>query len=76
MDEVSMCFNAPLSRTVNEDGAATILISTTGHEKTGFTVALACSETRKKLKPMVIFKRKKAKKKLPNGIIFHVRQKG
>ena len=77
MDEVPMSFDAPLSRTVDEVGAATIPISTTGHEKTGFTVVLACSEAGKKLKPMVIFKRKTMpKENLPNGVVVHVQQKG
>ena len=58
MDEVQMSFDAPLSRAVDEVGAATILISITSHGKTGFTIVLACSEAGKKLKPMVIFKRK------------------
>ena len=46
------------SRTVDETGVNTVPITTTGNEKTHFTVVLACSETGKKLKPLVIFKRK------------------
>ena len=56
IDEVPMSFDAPYSRTVDTTGAESIPVSTTGHEKTGFTVVLACSESGKKLKPMVIFK--------------------
>ena len=56
MDEVLMSFDAPLSRAVDAVGAGTVPITTTGHEKTSFTVVLACSETGQKLKPMVIFK--------------------
>ena len=56
MDKVPMSFDAPYSRTVDETGAESIPVSTTGHEKTGFTVVLVCSESGKKLKPMVIFK--------------------
>ena len=58
MDEVRMLFDAPYSRTVDTTGAESVPVSTTSHEKTGFTVVLACYETGKKLKPMVIFKRK------------------
>jgi len=50
MDEVPMSFVAPYSRTVDSTGAESIPVSTTGHEKTGFTVVLACSESGKKLK--------------------------
>ena len=46
-----MSFDAPYSRTVDSTGAESIPVSTTGHEKTGFTVVLACSESGKKLKP-------------------------
>ena len=56
MDEVPMSFDAPYFRTVDATGAESIPVSTTGHEKTGFTVVLACSESGKKLKLMVIFK--------------------
>ena len=66
MDEVPMSFDAPYSRPVDTTGAESIPVSTTGHEKTGFTVVLPCSESRKKLKPMVIFKKKKhAERKAP-----------
>lgn len=43
---------------VNAGGANTILIKTVGHEKTRFTVVLACMADGTKLKPLVIFKRK------------------
>ena len=42
MDEVPMSFDAPHSRTVDSTGAESVPVSTTGHEKTGFTVVLAC----------------------------------
>ena len=76
-DEVPMSFDAPYSRTVDTTGAESIPVSTTGHEKTGFTVVLACSESGKKLKPMVIFKWKTMpKKNLPNGVVVHCHNKG
>ena len=77
MDEVPMSFDAPYSRTVDTTGAESVPVSTTGHEKTGFTVVLACSETGKKLKPMVIFKRKTMpKENLPDGVVVHCHKKG
>ena len=77
MDEVPMSFDAPYSRTVETTGAESVPVSTTGHEKTGFTVVLACSESRKKLKLMVIFKRKTMPKEdLPNGVVVHCHKKG
>ena len=77
MDEVPMSFDAPYSRTVDSIGAESIPVSTTGHEKTGFTVVLACSESGKKLKPVVIFKRKMMpKEKLPDGVVVHCHSKG
>jgi len=77
MDEVPMSFDAPHSRTVDTTGAESVPVSTTGHEKTGFTVVLACSESRKKLKPMVIFERKTMpKENVPNGVVVHCHSKG
>ena len=72
-----MCFDAPYSRTVDETGVNTVPITTTGNEKTHFTVVLACSETGKKLKPLVIFKRKTlSKENVPNGVVVHCQSKG
>ena len=72
-----MLFDAPYSRTVDTTGAESIPVSTTGHEKTGFTVVLACSETGKKLKLMVIFKRKTMPKEmLPDGVVVLCHNKG
>jgi len=63
MDEVPMSFDALYSITVDSTGAESVPVSTTGREKTGFTVVLACSESGKNLKPMLIFKRKTMPKK-------------
>ena len=40
-------------------GKKTILVKTTSHKRTHFTVVLACMASGFKLKPTVIFKRKK-----------------
>ena len=42
MDETPINFDMPPSRTVNSVGEKTIMIKTTGNEKTHFTVVLAC----------------------------------
>ena len=72
-----MSFDAPYSRTVDTTRAESIPLSTTGLKKTGFTVVLACSESGKKLKPMVIFKGKTMpKENLPAGVVVHCHNKG
>ena len=77
MDETPMNFDMPPNRTVNSKGSKTVLIKTTGHEKTRFTVVLACMADGTKLKPMVVFKRKTMPKlKFPAGVIVHVHPKG
>ena len=48
-----------------------------GHEKTRFTVVLACLADGTKLKPMVIFKRKTMPKdNFPAGVVVHNHPKG
>ena len=42
MDETPVWFDMPSARSVNEKGAKTVLVNTTGHEKSRFTVVLAC----------------------------------
>src|SRR6218665_1265677 len=78
MDETPMTFDLPSNRTVDSSGAKTILVKTTGHEKTHFTVVLACMADGKKLKPVVIFKRKTLPKgvKFTPGVIVQAHPKG
>ena len=77
MDEVHMTLDAPMNRTVNEKGSSTVTITTPGHDKTHFTVVLACTASGNKLKPMVIFKRiTKPKEKLPSGVVVVCNKKG
>jgi hypothetical protein len=40
MDETPMTFDLPGNRTVHAKGEKTVLVKTTGHEKTHFTVVL------------------------------------
>lgn len=77
MDETPMCFDMPGNRTVETKGKKTVLLKTTGHEKTRFTVVLTCLADGRKLKPMIILKRKTLPKiKIPQGIFVHVHPKG
>lgn len=77
MDETPMCFDMPSTRTVNKKGEKTVMIKTTGHEKTHFTVVLTCMADGGKLPPMVIFKRKTPPKdKFPSGVVIHQHPKG
>ena len=63
-----MCFDMRSTRTVNKRGDKTVMIKTTGYEKTHFTVVLTCMADGGKLPPMVIFKRKTTHKdKFPSG---------
>ena len=55
-DEMPVWFDMPSARTVATRGEKTVTISTTGHEKSCFTVVLSCLADGTKLKPMVIFK--------------------
>ena len=77
MDETPMCFDMPSNTTLHRKGEKTVLIRTTGHEKTRFTVVLGCTADGGKLPPMVIFKRKTPpKEEFPRGIIIHQHPKG
>ena len=77
MDETPVWFDMPSARTVNARGERTVLVNTTGHEKSHFTVVLPCLADGTKLKPMVIFKRKTIpKEKFPAGVVVHCHPKG
>ena len=72
MDEVSMTFDSPDSRTVEEVGVEDVKIRTTGNEKAAFTLVLCVTADGGRLPPFVIFKRKT----MPKGIIVEVNEKG
>ena len=59
-------------------GKKTIQVKTTGHERTHFTVVLACMANGFKLKPTVIFKEEKISKgkKIPAGVLVLCHFKG
>jgi hypothetical protein len=69
MDVVPLTFNVPLNRTVDNKGAKTITIKTSGHEKTHYNGI--------KLPPMLIFKRKTmTNDKIPWGTVLHIQERG
>lgn len=72
-----MTFDLPLTRSVNKTGASSIMVKTTGHERTHFTCVLGCTASGQKLRPMVIFKRlTMPKEQLPKDIVVKVNKKG
>jgi len=76
-DEVTLTFDVPSNKTVDVKGAKTIMIKTSGKEKTRYTVVLACCADGKKLPSVLIFKRKMLPKDvIPHGIYVHVHSKG
>ena len=77
MDEVPLTFDIPMSRSISEKGEKTINVRTTGHEKSHFTVVLACCADGSKLPPMIIFKRKTMPKEaFPPGVVIQTNVKG
>ena len=78
MDETPMTFDLPSNRTVNAAGAKSVLVKTTGHEKSHFTVVLSCLADGSKLPPVIIFKRKTLPKgmKFPSGVLIRPHPKG
>ena len=77
MDETPMYFDMASNSTVEQKGAPTVSVRTTGHEKSHFTVVLACMADGTKLTPMIIFKRKTMPKiTFPPGVIVRVHEKG
>lgn len=56
MDETPVSFDLPSNTTIDELGARSVSIRTTGHEKANFTLVLTCMADRTKLLPLIIFK--------------------
>ena len=77
MDEISISFNLPASRTINLKDAKVISIRITGNEKNNFTVVLAVIKDGLKLPPAVIFKRKTVpKENFPKRVLVQANEKG
>ena len=77
MDETPVWFDMPAPRTIDGKGKKTVMIKTSGHGKSRFTVVLTCMADGTRLKPMIIFKRKTMpKEKFPPDVVIHVHPKG
>ena len=77
MDEVPLTFDVSLNKTVDVKGAKTIMIKTSGNEKTRYTVVLACWADGTKFPPLLISNRKTLPKDvIPHGIYVHFHSKG
>ncbi|CAG8539542.1 11198_t:CDS:2, partial [Racocetra persica] len=77
MDETPVTFDLPNAVTLDECGAKTISIRTTGHEKSNFTVILGCLADGTKLLAACIFKLKNMPcQQFPPGIYIRVNEKG
>lgn len=77
MDEVPLTFDVPMGRSVADKGKTTITVTTTSHEKSHFTVVLACCADGTKPPPMTIFKRKTMPKDpFPSGAVIQCNVKG
>ena len=77
MDETPMYMDMLPRSTVHKKGAKSVVVKSTGHERSRYTVVLACMADGSKLPPMLIFKRKTMPKvKFPKGVLVHVNEKG
>ena len=77
MDQVPLTFDVPSNKTADVKGSKTIMIKTSGNEKTRYTVVLACCADGTKLPTLLISKRKTLPKDvIPHGIYIHVHSKG
>jgi len=77
MDETLVSFDLPSNTTIDELGARSVSIHTTGHEKTNFTVVLTCMADGTKLPPIIIFKLKNIPRgNFPPEVIIRANQMG
>jgi len=77
-DQTALSFDFPYDRAIDKKGARTVSIATTGHEKSRFTVMLACMADGTKLPPFVVFKRKTLPREVnfPKGVHVRAHPKG
>ncbi|GES91790.1 pogo transposable element with KRAB domain [Rhizophagus clarus] len=77
MDETPMAFNLPSNNTIEQSGTKTVSILSTGHERSNFTVVLACMADGTKLPPVIIFKLKNIPREVfPDGVIIRTNPEG
>ncbi|KAK0141223.1 Pogo transposable element with KRAB domain [Merluccius polli] len=76
-DQTPVYFDMPTSVTVNRKGEKSMLVKSTGNEKSRVTVMLTCLADGSKLPPYVILKHKTVPKHpMPAGIIVRAQEKG
>ncbi|KAJ4446805.1 hypothetical protein ANN_13503 [Periplaneta americana] len=76
-DETPVFWDMPSNMTVDNKGAKSISLRTTGNEKQRITVMLAVTADGGKLPPYVILKRKTMpKQNLPKGLVIRCQEKG
>ena len=66
MDETAIWADMPGNITVEKIGATSVPLLTTGHEKERITVCLSALASGEKLKPFIVFKRKRFPNELNN----------
>ena len=63
--------------TMEQSGSKTVSILSTGHERSNFTIVLACLADGTKLPPVIIFKLKKIpREEFPEGVVIHANSQG
>lgn len=76
-DQTPVFFDMPTSVTVHKRGDKSVIVKSTGNEKSRVTVMLTCLADGTKLPPYVILKRKTLPKDpMPAGIIVRAQEKG
>uniref|UniRef100_A0A674N661 HTH CENPB-type domain-containing protein n=1 Tax=Takifugu rubripes TaxID=31033 RepID=A0A674N661_TAKRU len=76
-DQTPVFFDMPTPVTVHKKGEKSVIIKSTGNEKSRVTVMLACLADGTKLPPYVVLKRKTVPKEaMPAGIIVRAQEKG
>jgi hypothetical protein len=77
VDELPVPFDIVMNQTVESKGKDRVFISTTGHEKTNFTVVSSVLAIGEKLKPLIVFKRKTVPKEaFPEDVVIKANEKG
>jgi DDE superfamily endonuclease len=77
MDETLMAFNLPSNMTVEQSGSKTVSILSIGHERSNFTIVLACMADGTKLPSVIIFKLKKIpREEFPEGVVIRANPEG
>ncbi|WKX88744.1 hypothetical protein Q1695_008401 [Nippostrongylus brasiliensis] len=78
VDEVPVTFDMVYGRTVEKVGSDAVKIDSTGHEKSNFTVVLSVTAAGEKLRPLIIFEKKRLvpKEDFPPKVVVKASAKG